>query len=205
MKTTIILLLALVAGACTAAAKPTDEQIEAAAADPAKVVDILKASGTDQEAIDAVFAVITKVGASTLSVDQKREHAALLVAHMIIANPARSPVLMAILAGRVEAALLPLISAASSLASGTYSKVILDAIVVAVQGSDEAVAAVREAARNPVKELGEDVARKIKDLPIPVVPLDPATTGITILPVAKPIPEGPGEGRPRVGPRYRGQ
>lgn len=156
----IIVLLAGV-GILTAGAQPSAELLSAAVRTPTLVADIIKASANEHEAAQAVAQLIWMIHNSNLSDAEKTKRIAHVVAETIRVKGDKSSAFMAPVAERMNLQLMPVVTAAAVISSGTQSPRMLATLVKVSGPSAPSIAVVRTAAANPVAVLGAKTAAEL--------------------------------------------
>ena len=111
MKKAVVVLL-LIVGACSALAFeiPTDDQILAAAADPAQLEALLKGASSEQ-AVDILNRVIKVLENTAMEPDQIKSRMEALLSQIQVLYGEQAPEIISQIAGNINPAYLPEVSA----------------------------------------------------------------------------------------------
>ena len=146
-----------------------------------------QAEPTEEEISEELAAAIAEIEANFLDADERVQRIALLIAHAVRSGPMGSASGLADLSRRVSATVLPVVSAAAIMSSGTSSPAVLRALVDA-QGDDTTRAeAVRRGATNPVAILGTQTAALMQ--PVELQPHPSVANRSTAILSQTPTPE----------------
>lgn len=127
------------------AAASTPQQI---AANPELVVAAIQ--GQNAEASAAIVAqALSAIFASDWSAAVKRERCIALIAYAVAAKGRDAAPMMGLVVGQVPAAWLPVVAATAVVAAGDNSPAVADAMLAALAGNAQALAACREACNHP--------------------------------------------------------
>ena len=155
---------------------------------------------TDAELAEQLAEAIQEILTTVADPAQQKEQIALLVAKSVKTHGARAAGIMAALTGKIGEAHLPILSAAAVMAAGNGSPQVLRAMMAARVNNQQAVAAVRQGATNPVGVLGTSVAAKV--VPNPTQPA--STTASTTIARTAPAPQVAAAGASAAEPEITG-
>ncbi len=216
--TAIAVLLAIT---LTASAAPRPSQIRQVTNDPARVADLRRASSDTREFAQSVAQALWLVAAGDEAEPARRARMAGIVAAAIAAAGEDAPAFATLLAERVSAEMLPVVTAAAVLVAGNRSPEMLEALILGAGGSQQVREALTGAARRPAAVLGRGTLLALRptgsgDEPEPVSLSDSGTTSTTDTGESDPAPVATGDPLPppprpsQIPPRppaipYRGQ
>jgi len=157
---TTMTLAGLLGAVSLTSAAPRPAQIRAAATDPANVTILQQQSADTREFAQAVAQTLWLIAASEDSEAVRRDRMARVMAAGLVAVGAEAETFVAMVAERVHADMLPVISAAAVLASRTQSPAILQALLSSV-ATDGARTVILNATRQPLSILTARTAAAI--------------------------------------------